>query len=177
VSPRQFTVLAGVTVSCLWPLTAPVAAATPGVHVDPGSPSGSEYAVPLVAARGDYDKPSKKTTQSSGSSQPSQSSQSSQQSSQSSQQSSQSSQSQPATFGAGITPAHTKARRPARAPQHVPKPDVTRPVAVDAKPGLRDVDADSTVSPTAVTGGIVAGMLLIALAVAAVARQPRRTSA
>jgi hypothetical protein len=42
---------------------------------------------------------------------------------------------------------------------------------------LRDVDADSTVSPTAVTGGIVAGMLLIALAVVAVTRQPRRTSA
>jgi MYXO-CTERM domain-containing protein len=41
---------------------------------------------------------------------------------------------------------------------------------------LPDVDADSTVSPTVATGGIVAAVLLIALAVAAGTRRTRRTT-
>jgi hypothetical protein len=173
VSLKQFSVLAGVTAS-LGMLTAPVSAmAQSGVHVDPGSPAGSEYAVPIQAARGDFgkqtDKSTKKTTTTHRSSQSSQSSGSS--------QSYQASQSEPAPapFGVGITPAKPKPRGHAPAPQHVPKPEVTHPVAVSAEPRLPDVDAGSTVSPAAMTWGIVGGMLLVALAVVAVTRQPRRT--
>jgi MYXO-CTERM domain-containing protein len=44
-------------------------------------------------------------------------------------------------------------------------------------PRFRDVKADSTVSPAAMSGGIVAGMLLVALGVAAVTRPRRRNRA
>jgi hypothetical protein len=174
---RHFSALGGVTAVCLWALTAPVSAQTsPGVHVDPGSPADSEYAVPIQAARGDFDKPDNPTRQTTRSSRPSRSSGSS--GSSQSSQSSRSSEAQraPAPFGAGITTARAKARRAARTRTRAPQPDVTRPVKVAAAPRLRDVDADSSVSPALVTGGIVAGMLLIALAVVAITRQPRRTS-
>jgi hypothetical protein len=148
-------------------LAAPISApAQTGVHVDPGSPAGQEYAVPLQAARGDLDagKPKPKTNQRTAKVAPA----------------TRSTPQQPAppsyVFGTGITKAQPKPKRPARTRSHVPRPDVTRPVKVTAAPRLPDVNADSTVSTTAATGGIVAAVLLIALAVVAVTRRTRRTS-
>ena len=169
VSLRQFTVRACFTATCACALAAPVSAgAQTGVHVDPGSPAGQEYAVPLQAARGDFDggaterktnSPTKKAAPIRRST-PTTTTQSS----------------PPPSFGTGITKAQPKPTRPARARSNVPKPDVTRPVKVVAEPRLPDVNADSTVSTTAATGGIVAAVLLLALAVAAVTRRQRRTS-
>jgi hypothetical protein len=167
VSLRQFTVRACFTASCVCALAAPgSAAAQTGVHVDPGSPAGQEYAVPLDAARGgvDSDKPKAQTNQGTTNAAPA--------------TPSSPSPAPPATFGAGVTPAQPKPKpkpKP-KARSHVPKPDVTRPVKVTAAPRLPDVDADSTVSPTAVTGGVVAAVLLLAFAVAAATRRTRRTS-
>jgi hypothetical protein len=142
------------------------AAAQTGVHVDPGSPAGQEYAVPLNAARGDFDgsKPKPKTNQGTTNVAPA-------------TRSNPSSPTPPAyVFGAGVTPARAKPKPKRPALPSSRKPEVPQRVGPVAAPRLPDVDADSTVSPTVATGGIVAAVLLIALAVAAGTRRTRRTT-
>jgi hypothetical protein len=166
VSLRQFTVRACFTASCVCALAAPgSAAAQTGVHVDPGSPAGQEYAVPLDAARGGFDggKPKAQTHQGSTNAAPA-------------TPSSPSSPAPPATFGAGVTPARAKPKPKRPALPRTRKPEVPQRAVPVAAPRLPDVDADSTVSPTVATGGIVAAVLLIALAVAAGTRRTRRTT-
>ena len=169
VSLRQFTVRACFTATCACALAAPVSAgAQTGVHVDPGSPAGQEYAVPLQAARGDFDGGATKRKTNSGTkkaapirrSTPTTTTQSS----------------PPPSFGTGITKAQPKPKRPARPVQKARTPKTPQRATPVAEPRLRDVNADSTVSTTTATGGIVAAVLLLALAVAAVTRRQRRTS-
>ncbi len=157
--------------SCVMALIASAsAAAQTGVHVDPGSPAGQEYAVPLQAARGDFDGGTTKGKTNSGTTKAAPTPRSTPTPTPTTQPSA------PPSFGTGIIRAKPKPKRPARTRSNVPKPDVTRPVKVAAAPRLPDVDADSTVSPTAVTGGIAAAVLLLALAVAAASRRARRTT-
>jgi hypothetical protein len=157
--------------SCLMTLIASAsAAAQTGVHVDPGSPAGQEYAVPLDAARGGFDggKPKTQTDQRTTNAAPATPS----------TPSSPSSPAPPTTFGVGVTPARAKPKPKPKRPA-LPltrKPEVPQRVVPVAAPRLPDVDAKSTVSPTAVTGGIVAAVLLLAFAVAAATRRTRRTT-
>jgi hypothetical protein len=168
VSLRQFTVRAGFTATFALALAAPVSAvAQTGVHVDPGSPAGQEYAVPLQATRGDFDGGKTKTETNRRTTKVAPAT-----------RSTPATTSQPApppSFGTGITKAETKPKRPARAAPRAGKPKTTHRTT-PVEPRLRDVNADSTVSTTAATGGIVAAVLLIALAVVAVTRRPRRTT-
>jgi hypothetical protein len=167
VSLRQFTVRACFTASCVGALAAPgSAAAQTGVHVDPGSPAGQEYAVPLQATRGDFDGGATKRKTNQGNTNVAPATRST--------PAPAPQQSAPPSFGTGITKA--KPKRPARTAPKARKAKPAPPATPVAEPRLRDVSADSTVSTTAATGGIVAAVLLVALAVLAVTRRTRRTS-
>jgi hypothetical protein len=50
-SPRLLVRTAAATALAVAALGTPAAATPPGVHVDPNSPAGKEYAIPLAAAR------------------------------------------------------------------------------------------------------------------------------
>jgi hypothetical protein len=148
-------VLACVLASSLWALADPASAQlAPGVHVDPGSPAGKEYAIPLEATRRDFggaptNPITGKVTSPGGST---------------------SAGSRfAALFGAGIAPAPSSTRRAAT---HGAGRAGAQPSAGGRLPVVK---AGSDVSVTATTAGIVAAVLVAALALAAVLRVRRRT--
>ena len=111
---RRWTVLAGCVLAAL-AVSGPARAASSGVHVDPNSPPGKEYAIPLLTARGGSGgaatTPPAKTGQAaggqvSGTGQPAANS---------------------ALFGAGITRPAPAARHPATARHRVTTPTAAVP--------------------------------------------------
>jgi hypothetical protein len=146
----------------------------PGVHVDPSSPAGREYAIPLDSTRSDYTPtPQKKRTTTTPTTRRSVAPRTTTTVEQA--------PSRP-RFGEGVTSqptvhrARPKSKPHARRPHQRPRPDAASP-APRPPASVPLADTSSTVPTTVVTAAVVGAVMLLALTLAAALRLRRRRTA
>jgi hypothetical protein len=181
VTTRAGAVLTAVVFAAVIALTiAPGAGAQePGVHVDPGSPTGKEYAIPLAQARGDAAQPQHGSGGSSSGGSSSGGS-SSGGSSSGGSSSGGSSTAGSVAFGQGVTQAggnhgsptaRPVTRRRTQKARRRPKPSADAPRHVSALPAASDIGGGADMNPVILALGVLAAGGVGGLAVRALVRQ------